>query len=492
MNELPKSVTKRLAKPDGPLLVHPDADLLTAFLEQKTTRSEREQVFAHLSQCSGCREVVAFAAPERIAASTAPVMARGERRWLQWPGMRWAAVAAGSVIVAAIGIALRPTLSERSVSQPATEVVLQKEKAPAPLADKIGPSETATTTRATDSKKESAPASQMKRSELEARNEIGTLKGMVPGALVSRKIAPSTKPALEKDAQAATPAEETKQSAKLNQTVEVTAQAANIAAASPPVSRPTGGRFAGGTGASTPRADRDQVIPNQTLDANGNQQRKFVIQPQQAPTQGLARVQQPTDAFTTSAPAPPSAASSSASTSTDAATSAEVTVNRESKDKGGIGGLTLERGRTGRSKAVLPNLGAVGFGGAYHAAASPALKSSAGEAVSWKISPEGKLLRKGSDEDSWHAIELPTAATLHSLASNNLDVWVGGAPLSAESSGALFHTTDGGEHWQRVNGPWTGDILALQASGAHNSVLVRTAGGEWQSQDAGVNWIRTR
>src|SRR5205085_1799215 len=163
MNELPKSVTKRLAKPDGPLLVHPDADLLTAFLEQKTTRSEREQVFAHLSQCSGCREVVAFAAPERIAASAGPV-AKWERRWLQWPGMRWAAVAAGSVIVAAVGIALRPTLSERSVSQPATEVVLQKEKtAPAPLADKIGPSETATTTRATDSKKESAPASQMNR-----------------------------------------------------------------------------------------------------------------------------------------------------------------------------------------------------------------------------------------------------------------------------------------------------------------------------------------
>ena len=105
MNELPKSVAKRLAKPDGPLLVHPDADLLTAFLEQKTTRSEREQVFAHLSQCSGCREVVAFAAPERIAASAGPV-AKWERRWLQWPGMRWAAVAAGSVIVAAVGIAL--------------------------------------------------------------------------------------------------------------------------------------------------------------------------------------------------------------------------------------------------------------------------------------------------------------------------------------------------------------------------------------------------
>src|SRR5262249_32963562 len=116
-----------------------------------------------------------------------------------------------------------------------------------------------------------------------------------------------------------------------------------------------------------------------------------------------------------------------------------------------------------------------------------------GQAFSWKISPGGKLLRKKGQNDSWQEIELPSAPTVHSLASNNQDVWVGGSPLSGQTSGALFHTTDGGEHWQRVDGPWTGDILALQAFGAqHTSVLVRTAGGEWQTQDAGVNWIHTR
>ena len=488
MNKLPKFVSGRLVKPNRPQLVHPDADLLTAFLEQKVTRSEREQVFAHLSECSICREVVTLAAPEIVAISAAPVTQKGALNWLQWPGMRWAAVAIGSVVVLAVGIALRPTLSDRGTVQPATEVVLQKQKsATAPLADKITSSKTSIATSAADERKEPASKSPQKNRELEARNEINNLTGTV-GALADRKIAPSAKYSFEKDdAQRSAHAQEKKQLSKLNQPVESTSQSAAIPAESAPLPRSAAGSVVGGLAASTPRTDRDRVVQNQSVDVNGNaQQRKFVIQPQQQ-TQGLARAQQPADAFTASAPAPAPTASSSVST--ELASNAQAPVDQEAKKEAVAGPLTLETRRAGKSKAVMPNLRANGFGGLYNGGT---LKVSAGQAVSWKISPEGKLLRKSSHEDSWKTVELPSAGTLHSLASNNLDVWVGGAPLSGESSGALFHTIDGGEHWQRVNGPWTGDILALQSSSAHNSVTVRTAGGEWQSQDAGVNWIRTR
>jgi hypothetical protein len=493
MNQLPKFVTERLARPGERPLVHPDADLLTAFVEQTLTRDEREKVFAHLSQCSTCRDVVALAAPETAAASATPNTVDAARNWLQWPGMRWVAVATACVIVAAIGISLRPTLSERGPSQRATEVVREEERqAAAPLTDTLH-AEASNASHVTEAKKESATTPPAKKPEPEARNEIDGSKT----GFVTPKRTPAARHAFSKDdAQIATFANEKKQSSKLNETIQVTAESATVPMAGATTGK-AGTVVGSPTGASTAHSDRGQVIQKQLSDASGNsQQNKFLIQPQQAP--GLAKVQPPVDAFKGNAPAPappPSAAAnSSAAEPSQPTTTAEVSVDEESKKKDAVGTITLERRDRGRSKAVLPNLGAVGFGGApYKVGTSPSLKSSVGHAFSWKISPDGKLLRKKGGEDSWHEIDLPSSVTLHSLASNNLDAWVGGAPLSGERSGALFHTTDGGEHWQLVDGPWTGDILALQASGAqHTSVLVRTAGGEWQTQDAGANWIRTR
>lgn len=497
MNGLPKFVTGRLARPGGQSLVHPDADLLTAFLEQKVTRSEREQVFAHLSQCSACREVVTLAGPDTVTAPAAPA-ATGVRAWVRWPGMRWASVAAASVIVLAIGIALRSTLTEKGPSQPATEVVLKNEKSPAaPLADGKSTAEPSSTTRATESEKESAPVSHTKRSEL-ARNEIASSKSKIAEPRGDRKIAPAPAPAaklaFEKDAQAAYL--DLKQRSAANETVEVTAQSASIPPASAAAPRATGIGVAGGSGVAgamgglAASTSRDQVGQNQGLDSHGNaQQRKFVIQPQQQ-AQAIV-VQQASDGSKGNVappPGPPPPPTASSLPTTVVATNAQVPL--EEKKEAVAGPLTLQTRPAGRTKAVLPKLRPNGFGETSYNPGT--LKVSAGQSVSWKISPEGKLLRKSGDQNSWQSVELPSAARLHSLASNNLDVWVGGAPLGGESAGALFHTTDGGEHWQRIYGPWTGDILALQSSSANSSVTVRTAGGEWQSQDVGQNWIRTR
>ena len=500
MNQLPKFVTERLAGPEGSPLVHPDADLLTAFVEHKVTRDEREQVFAHLSQCSTCREVVVLAAPEPITASTVPSTVGGTRSWSQWPGIRWIAVATACIIVAAVGISLRPTLSDRNnPSQSLSQVVREEERhAAAPLTDKLRSGEASNASHVTEAKKESAPASAGKKPEPEARNEIAVSKGRLTGAMISPKALPHPKQPLEKDdARIATFAKEKNQAA--SESLEVTAQSTPVPdARTGPASR-SGVVVGGLSGVGTTRSDRDRVSQKQLSDASGSpQQNKFLIQPQQAQTQSLAKTQPSVDGFKATAPTSgtaPAPVSPQPEIQTQTASSAEVSVEQESKSKDAVSGITLERRSSrGRTKAVLPNLGAVGFGGTpYNAGASPSLKSSVGHVFSWKISPDGKLLRKKGGEDSWHTIDLPSSVTLHSLASNDLDAWVGGAPHSGETSGALFHTTDGGEHWQRVDGPWSGDILALQVSGAqHTSVLVRTAGGEWQTQDAGANWIRTR
>src|SRR6185437_417841 len=62
MKPLPKIVQWQLQEATtGPASPHPDADLLTAFTERSLPPVERTAVLEHLSQCSECRQVAAFA-----------------------------------------------------------------------------------------------------------------------------------------------------------------------------------------------------------------------------------------------------------------------------------------------------------------------------------------------------------------------------------------------------------------------------------------------
>src|SRR5271165_4926757 len=119
MTEVPKIVHDRLrAASLGRALsgqealerAHPDADRLTAFAEHALSVTERESVLEHLSLCGECRDVIALALPaaeipverDKVQATTFP--AKGARTWLSAlaaPSPRWAAVAAGVVIIAA-------------------------------------------------------------------------------------------------------------------------------------------------------------------------------------------------------------------------------------------------------------------------------------------------------------------------------------------------------------------------------------------------------
>jgi len=124
--KVPKIVYDRLqaAQPveqDGPEPAHPDADLLTAFAEQALSATERDGVLEHLAVCGDCRELIALALPDAgvasapIAGETDAVRATGSRAGapaprklsFAWPGLRWAALAAG-VVVAASVLLIRP------------------------------------------------------------------------------------------------------------------------------------------------------------------------------------------------------------------------------------------------------------------------------------------------------------------------------------------------------------------------------------------------
>ncbi len=122
MTEVPKIVYDRL-RAALPKQAHPDADLLTAFAEQALSATERDGVLQHLALCGDCREMVALALPAADLAppQTAPQTADedGVRTDVQtavsragapalhklsfaWPTLRWAALAAGVVVAAAV------------------------------------------------------------------------------------------------------------------------------------------------------------------------------------------------------------------------------------------------------------------------------------------------------------------------------------------------------------------------------------------------------
>lgn len=114
--------------------------------------------------------------------------------------------------------------------------------------------------------------------------------------------------------------------------------------------------------------------------------------------------------------------------------------------------------------------------------------------VFWSLSPQGKLLRKSALDSAPQEVQLPPAATtLRAVAARGTEVWVGGAGANSESSGLLLHSTDSGDHWQQIAGPWMGAVVGLQLTGTQPPIItLRTASEEWQSPDAGITWSRLK
>ncbi len=150
MTEVPKIVYDRLraarperALPDrvlpertGPELAHPDANLLTAFAEQALSAAERDDVLEHLALCGDCREAIALALPAADIVATpiaaageavraAKITTKAERSWLTAfprPGLRWAALAAGVAVVAAL-LLVRPGKLNQATPPPVNQQV---------------------------------------------------------------------------------------------------------------------------------------------------------------------------------------------------------------------------------------------------------------------------------------------------------------------------------------------------------------------------------
>jgi hypothetical protein len=138
MAELPEIARRRLNRPAASSS-HPDAGLLTAFVEGTIARAHRDDVLNHLVACSDCNRLVALIAPQPQVAPV--VQTVPERRgWFAWMPLRFASAAAAAVIIVGaiwIGrideparVPAAPSIAVQQTPSPSTTAQLP----PAPIA----------------------------------------------------------------------------------------------------------------------------------------------------------------------------------------------------------------------------------------------------------------------------------------------------------------------------------------------------------------------
>lgn len=105
----------------------------------------------------------------------------------------------------------------------------------------------------------------------------------------------------------------------------------------------------------------------------------------------------------------------------------------------------------------------------------------------WTLSWDGVLQRSLDSGRTWQTVPVASHLILRALAANGLDIWVGG------KAGALFHSSDAGQHWAQVlpitdGQPFVGDIVGVEFSDPLHGKLTSSNHEIWITSDAGQTW----
>lgn len=105
----------------------------------------------------------------------------------------------------------------------------------------------------------------------------------------------------------------------------------------------------------------------------------------------------------------------------------------------------------------------------------------------WTLSADGSLQRSLDSGKTWQNVAVPTRATLRTLAAAGPDIWVGG------TGGALYHSSDSGQHWTEVKPSVGGkalttDIIGVEFTDAVHGKVTTADREVWTTADAGKTW----
>lgn len=227
--------------------------------------------------------------------------------------------------------------------------------------------------------------------------------------------------------------------------------------------------------ASTVREDRDEIRKSLLGKRKPSSPRAFAEQSVVSSNQALSNSQAATEQHTL-APvadlAPKATGLPTPSTGVD-----ELVPGRAKNARQELGNATLTKAADG------PVSQAVGL----------AIASEAGTAEKpvprWTLSSDGTLERSFNSGNTWETVPVPSQARFYVLSAHRMDIWLGG------SRGALYHSSDAGEHWAQVQPVVKGqtlteDVIGMEFSDPEHGVVTTSTNQKWVTEDAGQSWQR--
>jgi Photosynthesis system II assembly factor YCF48 len=438
MSEIPKIVRQRLQQTDTASVLHPDANVLTAFAESSLLPPERTAVLDHLSYCTECREVLAFALPAMEAGQA--VLPVPRRSAVSWPTLRWAFVSAGIVALSVFGFVeyghRDDSLKVAKNSPPPAAIHRdQSVAAPAVRDERSGNEERSRPTEAVSATPE--------KDRHEPQQETELAKDVSPPA-VHGSLAPGPR--------------QTNQFQQQNaNSFQIPSRVQNAPQTKQPVPPPTASGVSGASEMVEVQSEATQLD----------------VQPQA--TDSVVAANKPTPQ-----PVSPSASDGEVSRAKSAPAVAPAQAPPFATETQGrtfqalrlmTPAWTVNSGRLQRSLDQGQTWQDVNVMASAYTGASMDLAIAS--------SKEGKV-RKDKKAIS-------TAPVFRAVAANGADVWAGG------TAAALYHSSDAGVHWARVIPAWqsatlSGDILSLEFTGAQNGRISTSTGEVWTTADSGQSW----
>jgi hypothetical protein len=491
MESVPRIVVKRLQSPAADS--HPDADLLTAFAERSLAGPERDHVAEHLARCGDCREVVSLALPPQVESQ--PV-AHSSRDWFRWTLLRgstsrWAAVAAGVVLIASIGT-LQYHHQQRSElasnapkSKPAIATPAPATLAPGMEAPGVEPSSqvAAAQARTEQARTQQPPTQNEKPATAHVQTELaGTKPAPSDGATFRRPATfggtiggPTVRDGFASAA---------------GRSLNLAPPHDSIVAGAPV---PTAAQQTVGGPSQTIAVQSETVqVATQSTAQNQMQVEDQLIQSKEA-EQSPAYANRVEKAKPASpegslamAPAPP--------LHTDPSLMKVWIAPRWTISTSGSLQRSFDRGQTWldvnvavddsmRDRRVKTQMAAVEVQSAMTSDAQSGVQAKAQP----ESQPEAKKQVKFSNSEKQSAPSAPIVFRALSVSSNAAEVWAGGA------GAALYHTVDAGNSWVRVlpsaaSLVLTGDILSIQFSDPRNGIVTTSTAEVWITPDDGQTW----
>jgi hypothetical protein len=104
----------------------------------------------------------------------------------------------------------------------------------------------------------------------------------------------------------------------------------------------------------------------------------------------------------------------------------------------------------------------------------------------WTLS-DGSLQRSVDGGKTWTPSAVGSSANLRALSALGSEIWVGG------TNGALYHSSDSGDHWTQVKAEaggqsLTADIIGVEFTDSQHGKLTTSDQHTWTTSDAGKTW----